>query len=361
MKKDFSKYYTPEAVASPLIKLIDFKNNCSVIDICCGSGNLLRTAKTRNHTLRCYGVDNSNINITDINFTKSDGRLYASKHIEKYDYSLANPPFGRIDAETESFSEILFQGEYSKINSHRIEIEMLIANLLLLKDFGTLLIILPSTIVNGLSSINIRKIISKHNYIKAIIDLPTNAFAPEKIKCSALIIEKRTNNGQPTTLYNMNSSFDISEVQTLSSINIENGIWHDVNYTANLTFSINQGKISSEYFSNDGDIEVLHTSKRSDHWQPSVRLAKGLNKSNYLCAEDGDIIISRIGASAGQKCVYHGQPKYISDCLLIIKKPSSEVLKQILNLDLSTLVSGLSTPHITAYSIYNLYKSANNL
>lgn len=357
MKKDFSKYYTPSSVATALIKLIEFKNHSSVVDICCGSGNLLNAAKQNNRTLQCYGVDIKDTNVTDFVFTKGDGREYAGNHLNTFDYSLANPPFGRIESKEDSYSDILFQNQYSTINSHRIEIEMLIANLTLLKENGTLLIILPSTVVNGTSSINVRKTISDHHFIQAIVDLPYNAFAPEKIKCSALIIQKKANNSQFTTLYHMNTSFKISKVQTLSVNDIKKGIWHKANDCCCLAFSINQGKISSQNFSDDGVIEVLHTSKYSTHWKPSIRLVKTLTSSEYICASDGDILISRIGASAGQKCIYHGKSKYISDCLLIIKKPSLEVTKQIMDLDLTTLVSGLSTPHITATSIYNFYNS----
>ena len=63
MNNDFSKYYTPINVALPLVKMIKFKTNSNVIDICCGSGNLLQAAKNVKNTLFCSGVDIENVEL----------------------------------------------------------------------------------------------------------------------------------------------------------------------------------------------------------------------------------------------------------------------------------------------------------
>lgn len=349
MKKDYSKYYTPLSVSSELVKLMTFKNNSKVIDICCGSGNLLKAARSLNDSLKCTGVD---IFEKDNSIIKCDGREYAIKHKSEYDYSLANPPFGKT--ETKEYAEKLFSGKYESINSCRLEIEMLIANLIILKETGILLIILPSTIVKGCSVSNVRKVIAKNHHVSAIIDLPANAFFPEKINCTALIIEKQPNNSKETTYYHMNSSFMISKIYEISQKQMISGNWTGKLNSNTLEFSIKQGKISSNQFSNIGD-EVLHTSKKSVEWQPSIRKAKICSTKNYLVVEKGDIIISRIGASAGHKCIYEDSPRYVSDCLFVIKSPSNIVKENLLKLDLTEIITGLSTPHITARDIYDLY------
>ena len=84
------------------------------------------------------------------------------------------------------------------------------------------------------------------------------------------------------------------------------------------------------------------------------------NGKNYIMAESGDILISRVGASAGQKCIYQGATKYISDCLIIIKSPTSELVKMIMDLDFNSLVSGLTTPHITIKNITTLLEQCIN-
>ena len=84
-------------------------------------------------------------------------------------------------------------------------------------------------------------------------------------------------------------------------------------------------------------------------------MKKDYINSNSIIAEKGDIIISRVGSSAGCVCVYDGEPKYITDCLLIIKSPTKKLVKQITQLDLKSIVYGVSTPHLTSTNLYNLY------
>ena len=352
MGKDYLKYYTPADISTALVNLLDFKNDCTVVDICCGSGNLLNAAKRTDKTLKCHGVDIIDVSGRNDVFCKSDGRAYALKNIGKFDYALANPPFGR--SEPNDYTHKLFCGKYAAIVSSRIEVEFLVANLCVLKDSGVLLIILPSTIIEGTSTINVRRVLAKNHFVSSIIRLPLNSFAPERIKCCALIIQKKPNRARATTFYEMTEFFEIHKLRNISSADMNNGNWCDITFLNDLHFTIRQGKISSPYFCNNG-IEVLHTGKRSENWHPTIRLAKLPAETNLIMAEDGDILISRIGASAGQKCIYHGPDRYISDCLLLIKSPDSILSQRIIGLDFLPLVTGLSTPHITAQSIYQLY------
>jgi len=350
MKTDFTKYYTPIKISSALVKLLDFKDNCKVVDICCGSGNLLCAAKELNETIVCKGVDiNRKTYQTHIDVSICDGREYSLSHKGEFDFALANPPFGYNASK--QYTSQLFCNEYANVPSGRIEIEMLIANLNILKDTGVLLIIVPTTIVSGISMINFRKILAKNHSLYAIVDLPQNAFSPEKIKCSALIIIKAANVCNKTKIFSMDESYAIHEEKKVESYDIEKGNWFGESAFQNsLNITIKQGTISSQMFEESGT-EVLHTGKKALNWQPTIRFANIPAEKKCVIAESGDVLISRIGASAGQKCVYQGIPRYISDCLLIIKPASPALAKAIMNTDLRSLVSGLSTPHITAKSI----------
>ncbi len=354
MDNIYSKYYTPEKVARALIGLISISDRATVVDICCGSCNLLNAAKQKNNSIICTGVDiNESYTKSDFQLFTCDGREFALKNREQYQISLANPPFGKENKN--SYTKRLYKGAYEEISVNRIEVEMLIANLMVLDQSGQLLIILPSTIVSGSSNVNLRKIISKNHYIEAVIDLPINAFYPERIKCSALIIKKSFSN-KSSSYYKMDDNFNLLKLYEIDAQQIKKGNWEGKANNGNSDFIIHQGKISTSAFTDQkNSIEVLHTSKHTENWTPSVRFAILPQERDYIKAESGDILISRIGASAGDKCLYNGDEKYISDCLLVIKNPSREIQERILSLDLSTVVSGLSTPHITINSICNLY------
>lgn len=354
MDNIYSKYYTPEKVARALIGLISISDKATVVDICCGSCNLLNAAKQKNDSITCTGVD---INVSqaqkDIRLLICDGRKYALNNKGKFQLSLANPPFGK--ERDNIYTKRLYKGIYKNISINRIEVEMLIANLIVLDQYGQLLIILPSTIVSGSSNVNLRKIISKNHYVEAVIDLPINAFYPERIKCSALIIKKSYSN-KISSYYKMDDNFNLMKLYEIDAQQIKKGNWEGKVNNDNSDFIIHQGKISTSAFTEQkNSIEVLHTSKHTENWAPSVRFANLPQERDYIKAESGDILISRIGASAGDKCLYSGDEKYISDCLLVIKDPSTEIRERIMSLDLSTVVSGLSTPHITINSICNLY------
>lgn len=354
MSVNYSKYYTPIVVAEQLVSLLCFTDYAKAIDICCGSGNLLSAANAANRTLECTGVDIRPSDKCMFKTIKSDGRHYATEHAEEFDFALANPPFGK--AEESEYATALSEKSTIGITNSRIEIQMLNANLLLLKKGGTLLIILPSTIVDGVSSINIRKQLAAKYYIKAIVDMPINSFYPSRIKCSALIIEKTKNiTSYPTTLYSMSKDFKISREYDLPNKLVVDGQWLRNNHSNNRDFTIVQGKIHSNQFSESGT-EVLHTAKMAEKWQPSTRYTNLEDiDEKLLKVNSGDLIISRIGVSAGAVYEYTGEAKLVSDCLLIVKKPSDVVKRRILAMDLKRIVKGLSTPHITASSIYDLY------
>lgn len=354
MSVNYSKYYTPLAVAKPLVSLLSFSDHSKVIDICCGSCNLLSAANHVNKTLNCLGVDICPSELSVHDTIQADGRVYATEHMGEFDFALANPPFGK--AEESEHSKALLKNNTIGIISSRLEVQMLVANLLLLKKGGTLLIILPSTIVDGPLSINIRKKLAANYHIKAIVDMPINSFHPSRIKCSALIIENtRNEHALPTNLYSMSRDFEISKERALSNDLIIEGQWIANMHCNHNAFTIVQGKIHSNEFTESG-IEVLHTSKMAENWTPSIRYTDLVDDNKKLLkVKSGDIIISRVGVSAGAIHEYDGEEKLVSDCLLVIKAPSETVRSRILAMDLKKIVTGLSTPHITASNIYNLY------
>ncbi len=356
MSVNYSKYYTPIEVARQLVSLLHFTDYANAIDICCGSGNLLSAANDANPTLKCVGVDIQPSDRCLFETIKSDGRYYATEHTEEFDFALANPPFAKT--KKSDCAKALSDKSAIGVASSRIEIQMLNANLLLLKKGGMLLIILPSTIVDGTSNKNIRRQLATEYYLKAIIDMPINSFHPSRVKCSALIIQKVKNtNSYPTALYSMNKDFQIVKKCDLPNERIIVGEWTTCNHNNNRAFTIVQGKISSNQFADSG-IEVLHTAKSAERWEPSTRYINPKNiDEKLLKANSGDLIISRVGVSAGEVCEYSGETKLVSDCLLIVKNPSDVIKRRLLTMDLKTIVKGLSTPHVTASSIYALYNA----
>lgn len=324
---DYTRFYTPPEIANLLINRLKIKYPSKIIDICCGSCNLLKAAKKRWKKADLYGVDIVEQTIDNIYYFKMDGRKFAVSHKNEFDLVLANPPFDFVKKKSE-FSE-LFINPFDDIHSSRLEIEMLIANLLMLKQNGILLIILPSSFVEGAIYKKIRAVIARNYNIEEIIKLPEDTFGNSRINSYALIIRNLKFNLKPTKSFIPTGiDFGFSHFRDIPIKDIIEGEW--LNYSVKTPikeFDIKRGNISSSQFISKGQ-EILHTAKSNIIWQPSIRYISSAGK-HAVYAEYGDIIVSRIGKSAGSWCLYTGKKIPISDCLYRIKDPCGNIYKKI--------------------------------
>jgi len=94
--------------------------------------------------------------------------------------------------------------------------------------------------------------------------------------------------------------------------------------------------------------------KKQEQWIPSVRYSENLDK-NTIYAENGDIIVCRVGKSAGQWCVYSGDRVAISDCLFCIKDPNGTVKMRIKGMRYNIALRGVSVRYITKNDILEWY------
>lgn len=342
---DYSKYYTPLGIAKALINELNIDVPSKVVDICCGSCNLLYAAKERWSQLDLYGVDVSEQVANNVAFEKKDGRQFAIEHLGEFPLVVANPPFVFVDKKKQ-FPE-LFAGKFEKFKTSRLEIEMLLANLALLKLKGTLLIILPSSFVEATSYNQIRKIIASNYFIESIIKLDESTFGSSKINSYALIIHNEPQNERKTKLglNTINKSTITSYISYINSDEMQKGNWTGRNNIALLPLDIKRGNISSASFIKYGQ-PILHTAKLSANWVPSKRYISR-KMSPTVFAESGDIIVSRIGKSAGQWWVHSGEKIAISDCLYRIKDPDGSIFKRINGRKYNISLKGVATRYIT--------------
>lgn len=341
---DYSKFYTPPKIAKTLINEISIPTPQKIADICCGSCNLLFAAKNRWQTSKLYGVDVSEHASTEsILFEKKDGREFALEHSCEFSLVLANPPFVYVEKKMQ-FPK-LFVGEFANISTSRLEVEMLIANLKLLQPDGVLLIILPSSFVEAVTYKKLRKVIANNYYIESIIKLDETTFGASRINSYALIIHNQPNKNRDVKLggvVNDNITYHLQ----LKSEKLQEGNWIlDNPSNVAVSLDIKRGNISSSNFIARGQ-PILHTAKNSKNWEPSKRyISKKIVPTVF--AESGDIIVSRIGKSAGKWCVYKGEKIAISDCLYRIKDPNHHIFNKISGKCYNKALKGVATRYIT--------------
>ena len=341
---DYSKFYTPPQIANSLINELSIPEPQKIVDICCGSCNLLVAAKNKWPKAKLYGVDVSEHYCAEnVVFEKKDGRKFAIEYPHEFPLVVANPPFDYVENK-EQFPD-LFINEFKEASTSRLEVEMLIANLKLLQPNGVLLVILPSSFVEAETHRKIRKIIANNYYVKSIIKLDETTFGASKINSYALIIHNESQNNRNARIGNSVDNC-ISYTTHISSNDLKEGQWTLYNKSDN-TFLLNikRGNISSSSFITRGQ-PILHTAKYRTDWSPSKRyISKKITPTVF--AESGDIIVSRIGKSAGQWCVYNGEKIAISDCLYRIKDPDKAIFNRIKGRRFDRDLKGVATRYIT--------------
>lgn len=363
------KYYTPFDIAKALVSIVPDKKYKSSIDICCGSWNLLRAAHERWPNMHLTGVDidsslKENINING-DFINKDGREYAMECLGKeitYDLVLANPPFNNL-SDKKDYNQKLLNGIFSDIRTYRLEVMMFIANLKILKKNGYLLIIIPSSIINGTNNLKLRTLLSSNYLINYIIKLPNKAFGPE-LSCYAILLQNKKG-VQDTIYFEINKeegSYNNINHEVLYSNQMLKGEWLPNNQILNNNeisedkITCYRGNISSNMFTLSG-VKVLHTSKNTESWKPSVRfISKDLiPKTSIKYAFNNDIIISRIGKSAGSCCIYKGPKIPISDCLVALRMDDQEKLIRVIDSigSFFPFIKGVAAKYITSSDLVN--------
>ena len=358
-------YYTPVELAEEIVKLLPKRKYNSVIDICCGTWNLLFAAYKRFPHADYFGVDVDE-SIKDYifegaTFTLDDGRKFSAKEKSAgrtYDLILSNPPFGNLDKESIFWDKSSNDTEFSALKCQRYEAEMMLANIYLAHSDSILVFILPITFVKGDSFREARKQIAKSFTILEIIELPINTFKCNKLKTVAVIMKKAIRSSVKTNyrIATLNEdTWHFGQVGKISRKEINYGNW--VGGTrANTNINIRRGKIHSGEMG-EGDIIVLHCSSAFEggKWKPSIRRTK---KTSDIRAEYGDILINRIGKGAGYWCINELHNVEVSDCLFIIKNNQKELVKKLydnsINGKLNISTRGVSTTYITKADICSI-------
>ena len=362
------KFYTPVALLESLLEFLPADSINSIIDLACGSFNLLKAARKKYPNALCVGIDIDEQLIdrtAGIQFIKREGRSYAiekAKQGESFGLLLTNPPYGKLKPE-----EQLFQGQNDAFLNSRYECEMLYANCLLSREGSWLIGILPSTFVEGNLYAKYRRHLAGIFEIAMLVKLPGDVFSRKDISSYAVIMHKSNcGNKSYTTVgyaHQSEKKWSISIIGKIESEKIREGDWTQNKYLDSkekigISF-IGRGNISSKYFSSAGT-HILHCSSSFEggNWVPSERRCVDYPKENLKYADCGDVIINRIGKYAGYWSKYSGKKILVSDCLIVVRGDSNldGFLKEKSNNGrLSVPIRGIATKYISMNDLLDMY------
>jgi type I restriction enzyme M protein len=363
-------YYTPIELAECILKLLPSTEVNTVIDICCGSWNLLKAAKQKYSEAFIIGVDidsdSREHKIEGAEFFAEDGRDFAldkKKAGQTYDLILSNPPFGYLHEESRKYNDKDFVEEecYSGLINKRYEGEMTQANMFLAHDGSILLFILPNTFVEGESLQKARRQIANDYSICDVIRLPPNTFEKGEINTFAIIMKKGISLETFTNLYDAKKDNDwrIVKIGEIRYSDIVRGNWWlQIEPLKNeRTISLRRGNLSSSDFVKKGEMVFHNASKVGTTWKPSVRYYdKKTVGSKVVKAQRGDILVNRIGKGVGYWCQNTVSDVAVSDCIIVVENKVDGLVERFIKNSaadgrLKIPIRGVATPYLTAQDI----------
>ena len=215
-KSGAGQYFTPRALISAIVDVVDPKITETVADPCCGTAGFLLAAyehmKTQSRDVEkqkflknnaLFGADNTSLVVTlasmnlylhDIGVSKSP-ILYQDSLIDTsdkmYQVVLTNPPFGTRPQGSVDVSAN--RPEFIKTSDNQVNFLQHIMSIV--KTGGRVGVVMPdSVLTDGGSTAKVREKLLKDYNLHTILRLPTGIFYANGVKTNVLFFEK----GEPT-------------------------------------------------------------------------------------------------------------------------------------------------------------------
>jgi len=215
-KSGAGQYFTPRALISAIVDVIDPKINETVADPCCGTAGFLLAAyehmRTQSRDVEkqrflknnaLFGADNTSLVVTlasmnlylhDIGVSKSpilyqDSLIDTSDHM--YQVIMTNPPFGTRPQGSVDVSAN--RPEFIKTSDNQVNFLQHIMSIV--KTGGRVGVVMPdSVLTDGGATAKVREKLLKDYNLHTILRLPTGIFYANNIKTNVLFFKK----GEPT-------------------------------------------------------------------------------------------------------------------------------------------------------------------
>lgn len=345
------RYYTPENIAFILCQLIGENKNKKVIDLGCGTGNLIKQAQKcwDNCTYHAFDIDKKAIE--EFMLTKNDNITVFNLDIinnetprQEYDIGISNPPYTYLKRLKE---DKLYNSSSTLKNliydCKRIPTPFIFLNKLIdsVKPDGIIGVIFPTGLLSNKTYRNIRERLIKDFHILKIIELEPYSFAGTETHAHILIMKNTSNKkaSYPIQFYQL-ANHDLVNPFLRKSSNCMERL--DYSYQKNLLINkgntikdlindIFRGEKSSKDIKKNG-MNVFHITDFNDNsLNIDYKFIKKHNSKKF--AKTGDILIARVGRNFHKKiAIVEREFIEVSDCVIVIrpKEGFSKALANIL-------------------------------
>lgn len=376
------QFFTPAEYSNVLINHLEMTEPIKVIDLAMGECSLLIEAKKKWNKSEFYGNDidkdcckKIKEDSLDIKYFNKDifkfNTIYdIVKKIGKVDLCIGNPPFYLIkqNKDTKKILSKFQLDYYYKTERIPAEVIFILQCLRILKDNGTLSLILPDGffVNNHLSPF--REFLINNYMIEKIIELPRNIFNKTDAKTHILLLRnyKPLSSGiKLMSLSNKNITIlakdAIKRMDYSYYVHVEK--YESYKKISECDIKVIRGK-SKCLIKEFNERHILHTTSfRNSHiFKSKLRTKNKFLKYPHKIAEPGDIILARVGSnSLGNIGLVESGYFLITDCIFIIRVKNEKLRYRVYNALLSSegqkwIVAnskGVAARHITLEDIKN--------
>lgn len=353
----YGQFYTDPNVGRLLVSRIETAAPNSVIDLGAGLGSLSMAASKKWKSASIVSVELDSLSY----FSSLKGNhfhIYADaldydlpnkikNEYGEFDVALCNPPYTRPLWKPE-YEKILEEAGLSETRGvpkdGRAELLFLAQNLRLTKSGGELGVIVPSGIITGERSLDIRKKLLDNYCVESVVDLPRGVFSNTEAKAHILFLKKSPPYKKNIKLYEVKKKGGVSRpifIPREAGIDRLDYGFHSQKITRvsdhckPLSFfdvNIIRGSLSSREV-REAVIPVFHTTDFPMNSGTSIvdlPIVNGGLVDRFAHAIQGDILIARVGRNLEEKVCYVREGMVpISDCIFILR---------IIDMELRTVV-----------------------
>lgn len=347
-----NQFFTREGVGELLIRELGSIEPRSVIDLGAGEGSLAAAvakhwptahittvdvdascAGDLHKALVAAGATDHEHQVLDV--LKSSLPAQLGKRL--FDLAVCNPPFFRPAWERE-FADILRDADLAEacpsLPEATAEILFLAQNVRLIRDGGTIALIVPDGLATGWRALAFRRALLKRYTLRAVAQLPPYSFMDTEAYCFILVIDKKSPvAGDKVRLLRLEEDGSVAKTVNVELTAAEARL--DYTYHAlaqsnpsgattlrQLGADIRRGSLSSVE-RKSLDAFVFHTGDFPARAKP-VRLESALPDTNkrLVVAEKGDILMARVDRELHDKVTFvsSGQAA-ITDCVYRVRLP----------------------------------------
>lgn len=357
----WGRYYTAPLVSDILIDSLGHLKPKVIVELGVGHGSIARAAAKKWENARLITVDTDYGAIPElIGLDRPKHRHYIEDALDdelatkiglsfgSVDLGLCNPPYVRPKWRA-GYGAILeeagFSGALDTISDAGADLLFIAQNLRLLKNHGKLGLILPDGLLTGEKFCRVRSVLLKQHLVQEVIQLPRRVFAGTDAQTHLMVLAKSGGATQDVVLRNLSIEGKLSAPLMVAADIAERRLDYAYHFSRQhssqpgkkrrgmtmeqLSTCLTRGSFNSSEL-DSLNVPIFHLSdfprfnggKFSRVPKRFIRSIKTLSKlpGNVRIAEDGDILLARIGRNLHDKiCLVEGGGCVISDCVYALR------------------------------------------